>query len=135
MFIYENDLNVTPLPKSTTFVYFEYFLFRFLLSTAYLIFFESQSGKYLNICLSYNFYCERDVVKMSKLQLLNQGHNGETEPPTHNPRTSESIFLSRVEGRGFQVEGEGSMSRVEGNLFFFQIFFFLEKVTIDALKK
>ena len=47
----------------------------------------------------------------------------------------ESIFLSRVEGRGFQVEGEGSMSRVEGNLFFFQIFFLLEKVTIDALKK
>lgn len=72
MFIYENDLNVTPLPKSTTFVYFEYFLFRFLLSTAYLIFFESQSGKYLNICLSYNFYCERDVVKRSKLQLLNE---------------------------------------------------------------
>ena len=27
---------------------------------------------------------------------------------------AESIFLSRVEGRGFQVEGEGSMSRVEG---------------------
>ena len=46
----------------------------------------------------------------------------------------ESIFLSRVEGRGFQVEGEGSMSRVEGNLFFSQ-FFFSEKVTIDALKK
>ena len=36
----------------------------------------------------------------------------------------ESIFLSRVEGRGFQVEGEGSMSRVEGNLFFSKIFFF-----------
>ena len=49
--------------------------------------------------------------------------------------STESIFLSRVEGRGFQVEGEGSMSRVEGNLFFFQNFFFLEKVTIDALKK
>ena len=47
----------------------------------------------------------------------------------------ESIFLSRVEGRGFHVEGHGSMSRVEGNLFFFQIFFLLEKVTIDALKK
>ena len=46
----------------------------------------------------------------------------------------ESIFLSRVEGRGFQVEGEGSMSRVEGNLFFPK-FFFLEKVIIDALKK
>ena len=88
MFFYENDLNVTPLPKSTIFVYFEYFLFRFLHSTAYLIFFESQSGKYLNIALSYNFYCERDVVKMSKLQLLNQGHNGETEPLTHNPRTN-----------------------------------------------
>ena len=28
----------------------------------------------------------------------------------------ESIFLSRVEGRGFHVEGEGAMSRVEGNL-------------------
>ena len=25
---------------------------------------------------------------------------------------SESIFLSRVEGRGFHVEGEGTMSRV-----------------------
>ena len=45
---------------------------------------------------------------------------------------------SRVEGRGFQVEGEGSMSRVEGRgsrvTFFFSNFFFLEKVTIDALK-
>ena len=39
----------------------------------------------------------------------------------------ESIFLSRVEGRGFQVEGEGSMSRVEGNLFFFQNFFFWKR--------
>ena len=28
----------------------------------------------------------------------------------------ESIFLSRVEGRGFHVEGEGTMSRVEGNI-------------------
>ena len=28
-----------------------------------------------------------------------------------------------VEGRGFHVEGEGGMSRVEGNIFFFQIFF------------
>ena len=32
--------------------------------------------------------------------------------------------MSRVEGRGLQVEGEGSMSRVEGNLFFSKIFFF-----------
>ena len=39
----------------------------------------------------------------------------------------ESIFLSRVEGRGFHVEGEGAMSRVEGNNFF------LEKVIIDAI--
>ena len=31
----------------------------------------------------------------------------------------ESIFLSRVEGRGFHVEGEGTMSRVT---FFFQFF-------------
>ena len=46
----------------------------------------------------------------------------------------ESIFLSRVEGRGLQVEGEGSMSRVEGNIFFSN-FFFSEKVIIDALKK
>ena len=30
----------------------------------------------------------------------------------------ESIFLSRVEGRGFHVEGEGTMSRVEGNIIF-----------------
>ena len=44
----------------------------------------------------------------------------------------ESIFLSRVEGRGFHVEGEGTKSRVEGNIFFFQ-FFFLEKVIIDAI--
>ena len=87
MFIYENNLNVTALPKSTIFVYFEYFLFRFLYSSAY-FFFEIQSGEYLNICLSYNFYCERDVVKMSKLQLLNEGHSGETEPPTHNPRAN-----------------------------------------------
>ena len=28
----------------------------------------------------------------------------------------ESIFLSRVEGGGFHVEGEGTMSRVEGNI-------------------
>ena len=45
----------------------------------------------------------------------------------------ESIFLSRVEGRGFHVEAEGTMSRVEGNSFFFQKFFFLEKVIIDAI--
>ena len=37
-----------------------------------------------------------------------------------------------VEGRGFHVEGEGIMSRVEGNIFF-PIFFFLEKVKIDAI--
>ena len=43
----------------------------------------------------------------------------------------ESIFLSRVEGRGFHVEGEGAMSRVEGNIFFSN--FFLEKVIIDAI--
>ena len=35
----------------------------------------------------------------------------------------ESIFLSRVEGRGFHVEGEGTMSRVEGNIFFPNFFF------------
>ena len=63
---------------------------------------------------------------------------------------SESICLSRVEGRGFHVEGEGTMSRrnakptlslsfcrgsrvegrvfhVEGNIFFFPIFFFFGK--------
>ena len=40
--------------------------------------------------------------------------------------------MSRVEGRGFHVEGEGTMSRVEGNIFF-PIFFFLEKVIIDAI--
>ena len=39
----------------------------------------------------------------------------------------ESIFLSRVEGRGFHVEGEGTMSRVEGNIFF------SKKVIIDAI--
>ena len=41
----------------------------------------------------------------------------------------ESIFLSRVEGRGFHVEGEGAMSRVT----FYFCFFFLEKVIIDAI--
>ena len=41
-------------------------------------------------------------------------------------------LLSRVEGRGFHVEGEGTMSRVEGNIFFFQLFF-LEMVIIDAI--
>ena len=40
--------------------------------------------------------------------------------------------MSRVEGRGFHVEGEGTMSRVEGNIFFSN-FFFLEKVIIDAI--
>ena len=40
--------------------------------------------------------------------------------------------MSRVEGRGFHVEGEGAMSRVEDNIFFFQNFF-LEKVIIDAI--
>ena len=45
---------------------------------------------------------------------------------------AESIFLSRVEGRGFHVEGEGTMSRVEGNIFF-PNFFFFEKVIIDAI--
>ena len=40
--------------------------------------------------------------------------------------------MSRVEGRGFHVEGEGTKSRVEGNIFF-SIFFLLEKVIIDAI--
>ena len=39
----------------------------------------------------------------------------------------ESIFLSRVEGRGFHVEGEGTKSRVEGNIFFSNFFFFFWK--------
>ena len=34
--------------------------------------------------------------------------------------------------RGFHVEGEGAMSRVEGNIFFSKIIF-LEKVIIDAI--
>ena len=38
------------------------------------------------------------------------------------PHFNESIFLSRVEGRGFHVEGEGTMSRVEGNIFFSKMF-------------
>ena len=50
----------------------------------------------------------------------------------NQPLRTESIFLSRVEGRGFHVEGEGTMSRVEGNIFF-PNFFFLEKVIIDAI--
>ena len=36
----------------------------------------------------------------------------------------ESIFLSRVEGRESHVEGEGTKSRVEGNIFFPNFFFF-----------
>ena len=52
-------------------------------------------------------------------------------PYTRHRILFESIFLSRVEGRGFHVEGEGTMSRVEGNIFF--QFFFLEKVIIDAI--
>ena len=35
------------------------------------------------------------------------------------------VFLSRVEGRGFHVEGEGAI--------FFSKVFFLEKVIIDAI--
>ena len=35
----------------------------------------------------------------------------------------ESIFLSRVEGRGFHVEGEGTMSRVEGNIDWVNVIF------------
>ena len=31
------------------------------------------------------------------------------------------------------MEGEGAMSRVEGNISFFQIFFFFEKVITDAI--
>ena len=38
-----------------------------------------------------------------------------------------------VEGRGFHAEGEGTKSRVEGNIFFFPKFFFWEKVIIDAI--
>ena len=38
--------------------------------------------------------------------------------------------MSRVEGRGFHVEGEGTMSRVEGNIL---SNFFLEKLIIDAI--
>ena len=41
--------------------------------------------------------------------------------------------MSRVEGRGFHVEDEGAMSRVEGNIFFSNFFFFLEKVIIDEI--
>ena len=48
---------------------------------------------------------------------------------------TESIFLSRVEGRGLQVEGEGSMSRVEGNIFFSNFFFFFGKGNNRCIKK
>ena len=37
-------------------------------------------------------------------------------------KPKESIFLSRVEGRGFHGEGEGTMSRVEGNIVFSKFF-------------
>ena len=39
--------------------------------------------------------------------------------------------MSRVEGRGFHVEGDGTMSWVEGNIFLTNFFF--EKVIIDAI--
>ena len=52
----------------------------------------------------------------------------ENQIAVHHFRWSlESIFLSRVEGRGFHVEGVGTKSRVEGNIFF------LDKVIIDAI--
>ena len=47
---------------------------------------------------------------------------------------NESIFLSRVEGRGFHVEGEGTMPRVEGNIFFSN-FFFSEKQKTNRKNK
>ena len=47
-------------------------------------------------------------------------------PYTRHRILFESIFLSRVEGRGFHVEGEGTMSRVEGNIFF-PFFFFWKR--------
>ena len=53
--------------------------------------------------------------------------------PVINVHSSLSADVNgRVEGRGFHVEGEGAMLRVEGNIFFCN-FFFLEKVIIDAI--
>ena len=52
-----------------------------------------------------------------------------------NPWSSLSFCRgSRVEGRGFHVEGEGTKSRAEGNIFFSN-FVFLDKVIIDAIIK
>ena len=45
------------------------------------------------------------------------------EPYSRRP----AVCLSVVEGRGFHVEGEGAMSRVEGNIFFSNFFFFFGK--------
>ena len=42
----------------------------------------------------------------------------------------ESIFLSRVEGRGFHVDGEGTMSRVP--FFpFFSLFFLINEEKLN----
>ena len=48
---------------------------------------------------------------------------GDKKEISKEVKSGESTFLSRVEGRGFHVEGEGAMSRVEGNIFFSKIFF------------
>ena len=43
----------------------------------------------------------------------------------------ESIFLSRVEGRGFHVDGEGTMSRVPFFPFFFSFFFLIKEEKLN----
>ena len=71
-------------------------------------------------------FCQVFIVTRAKSFFLEK--RGTREKPLVS---NESIFLSRVEGRGFHVEGEGTMSRAEGNIFFSK--FFLEKVKIDAI--
>ena len=77
------------------------------------------------------FFSQEFICMLFSSRSQSVGHFFEI---THNPLKSHMVgpynppniwwVYLFVEGRGFQVEREGSMSRVEGNFFFFQIFFF-----------
>ena len=69
--------------------------------------------------------CDIIIVSWSLLNISTIHLNAIYSTIQHN-NFIESIFLSRVESRGFHVEGEGTMSRVEGNIFF-PIFFFWKR--------
>ena len=74
--------------------------------------------------------CDIIIVSWSLLNISTIHLNAIYNTIPHN-NFIESIFLSRVESRGFHVEGEGT-SRGSREPFFFQ-FFFLEEVIIDAI--